>query len=489
MSCLARQSQPPRFPRIEQHRESRAGRPRRLSRRDLLAAMLTVAPAGSMSHAMAAEAAPKPIRVRRALSNFEREPLGRRLGFKGGYMTEKWQVATYLESESGQTAVGLCSQSVLWSDAAVFAAHSEAAGNALMYAMLDASLRRLPGATYRDPIELLEETLPFTYGFGVRITGRKNLRETFALMSLVSLDCAAWLLYAKENGIQTFHRMIPEPYRGLLSHRHEKVASVPLISYTVPVGEVRELAGKGYFFLKIKIGQPGSQPEMLEKDKRRLEQIHRAVGNIENQFTKDGKPRYYLDANGRYERRELIEQLLDHAEKIGARDQIAVIEEPFPEELETDVSRLGVLVAADESAHTDRSALARMQMGYSAMAIKGAAKTLSMSLKIIRVALREGVPCFCADSSAIPILVDWNKNLAARLPPFPDLGIGLLETNGHQYYADWDRLARYHPCPEASWTKVSNGVFELDDEFYRLSGGIFRASEHYEALFRSARTP
>lgn len=128
-------------------------------------------------------------------------------------------------------------------------------------------------------------------------------------------------------------------------------------------------------------------------------------------------------------------------------------------------------------------------MGYSAMAIKGAAKTLSMSLKIIRVALREGVPCFCADSSAIPILVDWNKNLAARLPPFPDLGIGLLETNGHQYYADWDRLARYHPCPEASWTKVSNGVFELDDEFYRLSGGIFRASEHYEALFRSARTP
>ena len=148
-----------------------------------------------------------------------------------------------------------------------------------------------------------------------------------------------------------------------------------------------------------------------------------------------------------------------------------------------DVRDLGVTVVADESAHTDKSTVARIQMGYSAIAIKGAAKTLSMSLRVIRAAHTGGVPCFCADSAAIPILVDWNKNIAARLRPMPGLDIGLIESNGQQHYAHWDRLMSYHPCAGASWIAPRNGVFLLDDDFYRMSAGIFLESAHYGSLF------
>lgn len=435
--------------------------------------------------ASGAQTAPltRPVRIRRALSNFERDPLLQPFGFKGGYMTEKWQIATYLESDSGHTAVGLCSQSVLWADGEVFAAHSEAAGNALMYAMLDQTLQRLPGTSFANPIDLLLELWPETYRYGVRITGRPDLRETFALMALVSLDNAAWLLYALENGFDTYDAMIPEVYRPALSERHSAVASIPLISYATPMDEVRRLVNEGHFFLKLKIGQPGTEQEMLAMDQQQLERVHRAIGGIENPYTRDGKPRYYLDANGRYAQRQTLEALLDHAQRIGALGQIAVVEEPFPEESGEEVAGLGVLVAADESAHTDASAAERIQRGYSAIAIKGAAKTLSMSLRILRLAREHGIPCFCADSTAIPILVDWNKNLAARLPAFPGLDIGLVETNGAQNYADWERLVSYHPYGNATWNQAQQGVFPLDDAFYRHSGGIFAESPHYRALF------
>jgi hypothetical protein len=78
-----------------------------------------------------------PIRITGVDSNFEREPLIRPFGFKGGYMTEIWQTAVRLESDQGNIKIGLCSQSVLWSDARIFAEHAEAGGNALMYAMTE----------------------------------------------------------------------------------------------------------------------------------------------------------------------------------------------------------------------------------------------------------------------------------------------------------------------------------------------------------------
>ena len=71
-------------------------------------------------------------------------------------------------------------------------------------------------------------------------------------------------------------------------------------------------------------------------------------------------------------------RLLDHARAIGAFDQIALIEEPFPEELEIDIRDIPARVAADESAHTDADARRRIEMGYSAIALKPIAKTFSI---------------------------------------------------------------------------------------------------------------
>ncbi|MDZ7723636.1 MAG: hypothetical protein U5R06_12745 [candidate division KSB1 bacterium] len=74
-----------------------------------------------------------------------------------------------------------------------------------------------------------------------------------------------------------------------------------------------------------------------------------------------------------------------------------MIEEPFPEHTNITVDDLGVRIAADESAHTDKDALKRIEMGYSAIALKAIAKTLSMTMKIAQVAHEHNVPCFCAD--------------------------------------------------------------------------------------------
>jgi hypothetical protein len=124
-------------------------------------------------------------------------------------------------------------------------------------------------------------------------------------------------------------------------------------------------------------------------------------------------------------------------------------------------------------------------MGYGAIALKAIAKTLSMTLKIIKVAFENNIPCFCADLTVNPILVEWNKNVAARLAPFPGIGLGLLETNGHQNYKNWSTMRTYHPNPDAVWANTVKGVFELNEDYYRKSGGIFIQSPHYEEMFRS----
>ena len=53
--------------------------------------------------------------------------------------------------------------------------------------------------------------------------------------------------------------------------------------------------------------------------------IHKAIGHYETRYTQDGKLPYYFDANGRYEEKETLMKLLDHAKKIGAFDQIAML--------------------------------------------------------------------------------------------------------------------------------------------------------------------
>jgi hypothetical protein len=124
-----------------------------------------------------------------------------------------------------------------------------------------------------------------------------------------------------------------------------------------------------------------------------------------------------------------------------------------------------------------------MEQGYTAIALKPIAKTLSMTLKIARLAKERNVPCLCADLTVNPVLVDWNKSVAARLAPLPGLQVGLLETNGHQNYKNWDKMIGYHPRGKASWNQNKNGVFELSEEFYNKSAGIFEPLPHYSSHF------
>ena len=427
--------------------------------------------------------APPCITISAVGSNFEREPLIRPFGFKGGYMSEIWQSVAMLESSSGKRSVGLCSQGVLWSDAHVFAGHSESGGNALMYAMSEWALQQIKGASFSNPIELMEAIRHDVYAYGKKITGHLGLRETFALNALVGIDFAAWRLYAAENKITNFDELVPSEFRAALAHRHSQVASIPLMAYGISIEELKAAVADGYFFMKIKIGQPGTQAEMLEKDKARISAIHAAIGDARTPYTASGKLPYYFDANGRYESKETLLRLLDHTKAIGAFEQIALVEEPFPEELEINIRDIPVRIAADESAHTDRDALKRIQMGYTAIALKPIAKTFSMSLKIARLAHEHGVPCFCADLTVNPVLVEWNKSVAARLAPFPGLGLGLVETNGHQNYRNWETMRSYHPRPNAAWARTQRGVFELDADYYGCSGELFAPSSHYDSMF------
>jgi L-alanine-DL-glutamate epimerase-like enolase superfamily enzyme len=440
--------------------------------------------AGLKSHAAPVnKVAPKKITIQAVNSNFEREPLIRPFGFKGVYQNEFWQIASYMKSESGIEKVGLGTQCVPWSDLAVFTAHSESGGNLLMYSLTDFALQLLKGRSFTSPVELLDEILEEVYQYGVKVTVNPKLRMTFALNALVGVDNAAWLLFAAENGIKNFDQMIPEKYRPAFSQHNTKVAHIPLMAYAIPIEEIVKAVEEGYFFMKIKIGQPGTQEEMLQKDMDRLSAIHKAIGHYKTPYATNGKLPYYFDANGRYEKKETLLKLIDHARKIGAFDQIAIIEEPFPEEADITVNDIPLRLAADESAHTDEDVRKRIGMGYKAIALKPAAKTLSMTMKMANAARELNIPCFIADLTVNPILLDWNKNVAARLDPFPGLGTGLQETNGHQNYKNWKVMESYHPYPDASWRKTVNGVFNLDADYYAKSGGILTDSEHYMKMF------
>jgi len=461
-----------------------------MKRRDFLKAAALAAGAAaadgcvSAGGAAGAKATGKTITVADTGCEFEREPLLRPFGFKGGYLTNVWQSAAMIRSTSGKRGIGVCTQSTLWSDAKVFASNSEAGGNGLMFALTAYALRVLKGRTFTDPVALNDELFKEVYEYGKAVTRMPGLRQTFALNALVGVDNAAWLLYAKENGITAFDGLIPAAYKPALSQRHPKAASIPLMAYAIPIDEIKAAVAEGAFFMKIKIGQKGTQEEMLAKDMARISAIHAALDGCRTPYTKSGKLPYYFDANGRYEKKETLLRLIDHLKRIGAFEQVAIIEEPFDEEYEVDVRDIPVRLVADESAHTDRDAVTRIEMGYRAIALKAIAKTLSMTMKIAQAAHERGVPCFCADLTVNPILVEWNKNVAARLASFPGLeGLGLVETNGHQNYRNWAAMRSYLPYPDAPWSKTDRGVFNLGADYYAKSGGIFAPLPHYEAMF------
>ena len=424
--------------------------------------------------------------------NFERERLRAPWGFKGGFLTECWQTMAKVESSSGQSAVGLGVQSVLWSDPAVFVGCSEAAGNATMLLLTSAALDEIRRTKFDTPLDLLDNLIAAVHRRGKEITGNPELRLTFVLNALVAVDCALWRLAAAEKNAG-FNDLIPDFARAALSHRHERIVCVPAIGYGMAVKDIESLVEEGFFVLKIKIGsdpnRDGDPAAMLSWDCARLTEIHRAVGEIRPANSPTGRVLYYLDANGRYDGLDRINRLLEHLAAIDALDRTILLEEPFPEHVRADVGDLPVRIVADESAHTERDVIDRIDLGYGAIALKPAAKTLSMSFRMAKAAFDRGVPCFCADLTVNPALVDWNKLFAAHLLPLPELGMMLLEANGFQNYRDWDRMVTQHSVPNADWIAPREGVFHLSDAFHEQSGGMFAPLPHYEALTTPPRLP
>lgn len=424
----------------------------------------------------------KDIQVKDYRFNFEREPLAKPFQFKGNSFREKWTLVIGVESTHKTRSTGIGGTAVLWSDPAVFSAFSQAGGNVIMAAMAEKGAQLAVGRPFQNPIELLETIIPQVHDFGIQLTGNRNLKKTFTLNSLVALDLALWKLMVRETGLADFDQMIPEEFRSALGHRLSKIARLPVVSYDCSMGELFRLVEEGHFFLKIKVGQAGSTEEMIKKDQARLEEIHRAFQGKKPPWAPGGKFLYYLDVNGRYPDRGSLMKLIDHAERIGMLGQIALVEEPFPGEAKEDVSGLSVWIAADESVEDEIQVIDRINLGYRAIAIKPAGKTLSMSLKMIRTAYERGATCFVADNSCVPLLVEWNKNIAARLAPFPGLDAGIMESNGEQNYRDWGKMVLEHPLYGAGWIEPREGFFHLDDEFYRTSGGIFLEPGPYQKL-------
>ena len=393
-----------------------------------------------------------------------------------------------MESEKSY-GVGVGVQSVLWSDAGVFTTNSEEQGNAYMYEVTKYALQCLQGRDGETPIDLIDSIYPDVLSYAKGLTNvKENLRETFVRNALVAVDNALWQLYAKEQGAQDIMRIIPDEYKLPLCERHEKLCNIPLVSYGVSKEEIKKLLDGGTVLMKIKIGFDDngkkSKAEMLAWDKARLKEIHEIAKEYRTEYTVSGKILYYLDANGKYDRVERLQGLLDYAKEIGALEEIVLLEEPFEEENKLFVGDLPVRVAADESVHSVKDVEERIALGYKAIALKPIAKTLSETLKILKKAYEKNAICFCADLTVNPLLVEWNKNVAARIKTLPKMKIGILESNGEQNYVRWEELYKAHPCGDKPFAKCQNGLYTLGEEFFETSGGIFNKSIKYETLFQ-----
>ena len=411
-----------------------------------------------------------------------REPLLSPFGFKGGALTELWQVVVRLNTDDGRCAVGVGLQSVLWSDSGVFCSRSEEEGNNAMLAMTRHALSLITGKQFASPQDMIGTITDEVYRYGQAVTERADLRPTFALNALVAIDHAAWQLEAAQKKCEDITRLTDAP---VLSHRHSVLASIPLLTYNTQETEIRRLADEGVALFKIKIGadpdKDGDLDKMLAWDKARLSAVHAILSQYKTPLTESGHVAYYLDANGRYDTPERLSAFLDHAAAIGALPHIVLLEEPFPEEARIDVSAFPVRIAADESAHSRKDVLERIALGYRAIALKPAAKTLSVTLSMLEAAAEHNIPCFVADLTVPPQLVEFNKNIAARIAPLPGMLCGILETNGAQNYPHWDEMVA--ACPLCDMGE--HGRFTVPPAFFENGGGAYRPLPCYENLFRN----
>ncbi|MBO4366833.1 MAG: L-alanine-DL-glutamate epimerase [Clostridia bacterium] len=430
-----------------------------------------------------------PVRICSASLTWIREPLKAPFGFKGRYLDELWQTVVLLESGRFRVAAP-CVESVLWSDAAVFAEHAPAESSALMMSVTEYALRLLEGWTFTSPEEVLNGILPEVKRYADRVCGR-TVALTFVLNALVGLDLALWMLTARENGWTRFDDLIPEDVKPVMDRTYPELAHIPLLSYAVPDDEIERLSRAGTGLLKIKIGKavPGCSGHeedmraMVDWDVRRVRAIHEIASRYPTGLTESGHILYYLDANGRYDTLSRVEQLLDGCDKAGLLDRIVLLEEPFAPENEIDVRSLPVCVNADESAHSLEDVRSRMALGYRAVALKPIAKTLSVSFRMAYAVLSAGGQCLCADLTVNPFLAEWNKQFAARISPLDGMRTGCVEVNGNQNYLHWEEMKKLLP-DGMTGRDEAGGRFALSASFYEDSGLLF-GKNGYEDLFET----
>ncbi len=407
----------------------------------------------------------------------DRPPLASPFGFKGAYINELWQAKATLGTDNFKFTVP-STQSVLWSDAAVFSRLGAEKGDGVMFALTERASELIRGVTFETPYEVIKGVIPQLTEYASELCGFE-VRPTFVLNSLVGLDIALWSLYAAENNVKSFEDMMPESAKATMTAKNKKLAQIPLISYGVSEDGIKAVLDKGDAILKIKIGAPGStagheedMAEMLKKDCARLSQIHAIAEKYSTPLTKTGNICYYLDANSRYDTNARLSALLDYADRHGILDRIAMIEEPFAEESDIDVSDLPVIINADESAHSVDDVKRRISQGYRAIALKPIAKTVSVSFEMAAEAIKSGCACFCADLTVNPYIALWNRMFASHLPPLPMMNCGCVEINGDTNYKNWDSLIAALP-DGVVYTPAENGAFDCADDintFNKISG-------------------
>jgi len=419
-------------------------------------------------------------------TNFVKEPLLHPFGFKGDFVNDLWQIGVNLETDDDIKVTGVGCQNTLWSDKDVFSRWSPAASNSMMYLITEYAVKQLVGHEFETPFHAIDQILPGTAEFAKSITGTPDLRTTFVLNALVGVDHALWKLYDKLNGSRGFDAIIPDPVKPYLSNRYEGISIIPLLSYALSLDEIMGIVNDGYYFLKIKIGsdpdRDGDLNKMLEWDKRRIKEIHEQVKDIKTPYTDNGHIAYYLDANGQYDSIDRLKELIDYADSIGALERIILIEEPFPEDYMINVGDLPVIIAADERAHSSADVDKCIELGYSAIALKPIAKTISITFRMIEEAAKQNIPCFCADLTVNPLMVEVNKTFAARLGRLPGLKLPVVESNGWQNYTNWEKMIGYNPACGEKWAKSTKGGYELSDEFYKQSGGMFFEFPYYSSI-------
>jgi len=409
------------------------------------------------------------MKITNAYADIRREELTAPFGFKGRYVNDLWIVSVTLESGTVK-ANGSGTQSILWSDEKDFDKNCCSGGNILMFALTNYALKLIVGESFDTPEQMLDFLLPKVLDYGKKITHDPSLRTTFVLNALVGVDYAAWTLFAKLNGYRKFDEIIPDYAKQALSYRANALARLPAIPYGIDAAGIKKLIDEKNYFLKFKMGHDpdgdGSQKKMVEWDKQRLKTMHDICKDLYNPDTTTGFLPYYLDPNGRYETKGALLDFLDYADKIGATERILFIEEPFDEKNEIDVSDIPVRFAADEGAHTLEDAKRFVDMGYKAIALKPIAKTQSMSFRIASYAKQIGIPVFCADLTVPPDMLEWNKQFASRLDPLPTLKIGVVDSNGHQNYVNWQSLLNALPEDSSGSREVKDGKFHLNSSYF-----------------------